>query len=124
MELTLYAVRNREGKWFRSKGYGGYGPSWVDDVNKAKLYSKLGQARARVTFWYNTYPEYGIPDIVVFKAEIAKVINEKNRQEEKLEKKQTSKKRAEVRRRKWAFEDAQRRLAEAQADLENLGPVD
>jgi hypothetical protein len=44
--LTLYAVRNREGKWFRAKGYGGYGDTWTPDIGKAKLYSKIARARA------------------------------------------------------------------------------
>lgn len=62
--LTMYAVRNQEGKFFRAKGYGGYGNTWVDDLKKAKIYPRIGQARSRVTFFANTYPQYGIPDLV------------------------------------------------------------
>lgn len=31
--LCLYAVRNHEGKWFRSKGRDGYGSTWVGKLS-------------------------------------------------------------------------------------------
>ena len=42
--MKLYAVRSKDGKYFRAKGYGGYGESWVDDIKNARLYKKLSQA--------------------------------------------------------------------------------
>ena len=48
MNLELYVVRNKEGKYFRTKGYSGYGDTWVDDIQKAKVYPKIGQARSRL----------------------------------------------------------------------------
>ena len=38
--IKLYAVRNKKGFWFRAKGYGGHGNSWVESLNDAKLYTK------------------------------------------------------------------------------------
>lgn len=35
VKLDFYAVRNRDGKWLRSKGYGGFGKCWVDDISAA-----------------------------------------------------------------------------------------
>jgi hypothetical protein len=62
--LTLYAVQNQDGKWLRSKGYGGAGKTWVDDLASAKIYAKLGQARSRVTYFVKNHPTYGIPNII------------------------------------------------------------
>ncbi len=53
---TLYLVRNKEGKYFRTKGYGGHGKSWVDGMETAKIYGKIGPARATVTFFATNYP--------------------------------------------------------------------
>jgi hypothetical protein len=62
--LEFYVVRNKEGQYLRSKGYGGYGPSWVNELKKAKVYTKRGPACAQVTWWYSNYPDYGIPELV------------------------------------------------------------
>lgn len=112
-KLTLYAVRNSEGKWFRSKGYGGYGDSWVTDVNKAKLYTKLSQAKARVTWWHNAYPEYGVSQIVVFEAEQTKIIIDEKRQMQILRDRERAVKSAAIR-------NAKERFKKAKEDLERL----
>lgn len=64
VNLDFYAVRSQDGKWLRSKGMNGYGESWVDDLTKAKIYSKPGPAKAQITFWAKHYPDFGIPDLV------------------------------------------------------------
>ncbi len=75
--MKLYAVRNKEGKYFRAIGYGGYGRSWVETLEKAKFYSKIGQAKARVTYFFKSGPEFGCPEILEFdlNVENAQVIN-------------------------------------------------
>lgn len=77
--LELYVVRNKQGKYFRSKGYGGYGSNWVDELKKAKIYPKIGPARSQVTFWANNYPDYGTPEIVVLTVTTSRVLNEEER---------------------------------------------
>ena len=62
--INLFAVRNRDGKWFRSKGYNGYGNSWVDNITTAKIYGTASSAKRQVTYWYTHYPEFGMPDLV------------------------------------------------------------
>lgn len=78
-QLELYAVRNKKGQYFRSKGYGGYGPSWVNELQKAKIYPKIGPARSQVTFWANNYPGFGTPEIIVLTVSVTKVLNEEER---------------------------------------------
>ncbi len=77
--MNLYVVRNREGKYFRSIGYSGSGDNWVDTLDKAKFYPKIGQAKSRVTYFTKNWSDYGTPDILEFTLDItqAKVIDMK-----------------------------------------------
>ena len=56
VDLTMYAIQSQDGKWFRAKGYGGAGNSWVDDIKNARIYGKPGPARAqeRTVNYYST----------------------------------------------------------------------
>jgi len=78
-DLELYVVRNKEGKYFRSKGYGGYGSNWVDELKRARIYAKIGPARSQVSFWATNYPNYGTPEIVVLTVAATKVLQEDDR---------------------------------------------
>lgn len=108
--LTLYVVRNKEGQFFRSKGYGGYGKTWVDDINKCRVYSKIGPARSAVTFFANTYPDYGIPDIVELDVTSGTILDETARVQKAMAKKQ----RDEIKREIWS---AEQRVLQAQSEL-------
>lgn len=111
VDLMLYAVRNQEGKFFRSKGYGGYGQTWVDDIKSAKIYTKLGQARSRVTWFSNNYPEFGIPDVIELHVTNGTILNEQGR----VVKAMAKKKREEINR---EIGNAQRKINEAQEQLQ------
>ncbi len=84
--LTFYVVRSKDGKYLRSKGYGGYGQSWVDDIKKAKVWNKIGPANAQVTWWARSYPEYGIPDVIPFVATAGEPLNQDDRVKKALKK--------------------------------------
>lgn len=65
--MKIYVIKSKDGKYFRAKGYNSYNSdSWVDDLDRARIYTKIGPAKSQVTFWYNNYPEYGCPDILEF----------------------------------------------------------
>jgi predicted nucleic acid-binding Zn ribbon protein len=55
----VYAIQNRRGEWMRSKGYSGGGNKWVDDLSKAKIYTKIGSAKGQVTWWADHIPDAG-----------------------------------------------------------------
>lgn len=120
IKLELYAVVNQEGKFFRAIGYGGYGKSWADTIDEAKIYTKLGQARSRVTFWYNNYPKYGRPKIIKLTATGTEIIDEVERLEKTREKKLTKEARHKVQQAKYKLEQAERQLAEAQKEISHL----
>lgn len=112
IQLKLYVVRNKEGKFFRSKGYGGYGKTWVDDIQQAKVYTKIGQARSRVTWFANTYPEYGIADIVELDVTSGTILNEVDR----VNKAKAKKQREEINRK---IRSAERKVQKAKSELAN-----
>jgi len=117
-KLEFYAVRNQEGQWFHRKGQGGYGETWVEDVLQARIYNKIGFARAQVTYFAKKWPSFGVPDIVEFKVTEHRVINEEERFK-KLQAKEE--KRSGIRRIKTQKEkvaEARRELAEAEAEVE------
>jgi len=118
--LELYAVRNQDGQWFRRRGYGGYGESWTDDIRKATIYQKIGQARSRVTFWATNYPDYGVPQLVKFTVSGAVVLDEEERVKKADEKKKIAKARHEARWAKAQLEQAQQQLQTAQAKMKKL----
>lgn len=64
--MKLYVVRNKEGKFFRSIGYGGTGANWVESLDKAKFYTKVGQAKSRCTYFAGHYPQFGVPEVLEF----------------------------------------------------------
>lgn len=86
VRLDFFAVRSKDGKWLRSKGYGGGGESWVTDITKAKIYGRIGPARAQVTFWAKNYPEFGIPDIVHISTGQCHILSEEDRVVKAIEK--------------------------------------
>lgn len=119
--ITLYAIRNSKGEWFRAKGRDGYGKkTWNEDLNIAKLYTKLSQARARVTFFANNYKDFPVPQLVEFQATQVRVVDEtervaKAKLKKQLEVENRKKIHAEV-----ELKHAQAALAEAKAKIKKL----
>lgn len=111
--LVIYALRNQEGKWFRTKGAHGYGKSWVDDINDAKLYMKLGQVRGRRTFFATNYDEkFGVPDIIKLTVSSMEVLND-DAAFRKAKKAKESKTRArDESHRKYEIQLAEKRIAD------------
>lgn len=62
-DAHFYVVINNDGQFFRRKGYGGSGKSWVDDITTARIYIKIGHARAIVTYFAKEHPRYPVPRI-------------------------------------------------------------
>lgn len=119
-DIGLYAVRNKEGKWFRAKGYGGYGETWVSELKRARIYNKIGPARATVSYFANEHPKYGIPDIVQFVVTEVKVLDETARVEKQRQKKAEAEARYKEQQAKCEFEQAQKALEAAPAKVNAL----
>jgi hypothetical protein len=98
LELNFYAVRNQNGMWLRSKGYGGGGKSWVPDLSTAKIWGKPGPAKAQITFWAKNYPEYGTPELVQITTATCNFIDQEERVKESIAKAEIEEKRKILRR--------------------------
>jgi len=113
-QLILYVVRNREGKFFRRKGFGGGGDSWVEDIRKARIFGKIAGARAVVGFFSKQAAQYGLPEIVPMVALICKPIDETERIRVRDEKAKETALRREERKTMAEIDAARDRLANLQ----------
>lgn len=120
IELIVYVVRSKDGKWFRAKGMYSSKASWVDDIVDARIYQKIGPARATVTFWANSYPQFGIPEIVILTCSKAVVLDETERVSQTIEKKKKARVARELANREWELRRAEREFKDAQERLNRL----
>lgn len=128
IEAFVYVVRNSEGKFFRAKGFGGYGDTWVADIIQAKIYGKITPARSRVSFFSLHYPQYPRPVILRLKLslETAEVVDETERIQKVINRRDNKRKSNEI---YWAkkklkqaqedFDKAQQRLQQETANATN-----
>lgn len=56
--LELFVVKSSQGKYFRSKGLHGRGESWVEEISRAKIYTKVGPAKSVLTWWTNNVKDF------------------------------------------------------------------
>jgi len=119
-ELQFFAVRSKEGKWFRAKGYGGYGDTWVDELKRARVYNRIGPARATVSYFANTFPKYGIPDLVMFKCTEMVVLDETVRVKKQKQAKDLAKKKQELQHRQHRYDEAKTNLEKAKKEMKEI----
>ena len=119
-QLELYAVRNQAGQWFHRKGYGGSADTWQDDFVKARVYNKIGPARAIITFFAKKWPEYGVPNLVRLIVSKAELVDETERVAKRNKKEAEWQARADERRAKQELKYALANLESAQNEVENL----
>ena len=120
IKLELYAVKNSDGKFFRAKGYGG-GNTWVDDINKAKIYGKIGGARGTVTYFAKTYPEYPTPQILKLTVTGTEIMDETERIKKVIQKKLQDEANRDKYMAEQAFKLAKRDFDNAEQRLKQLG---
>jgi hypothetical protein len=117
MIVHLYIVRSRDGKFLRRKGYGGYGEKWVEDLADARMYSRIGPARAQVTWWTKHYPEFGTPEILILEARIVGKEEQEARVEKAIASEKEAVRRSEIAQAKRKIKEAERRYAELRGQL-------
>jgi len=120
--MNLYVVRNCEGKFFRAVGYSGTGANWVDSLERAKFYPKLGQAKSRVTYFTKNWPAFGTPDILEFSLDVAqaKVINMEEETKKSITRIEQRKLRQEQKIKEWKIESLQREQEQIKEKLKRL----
>lgn len=119
INIEFFAVRSKDGKYFRSVGYSGRS-NWVDDIKKAKIYPKIGGARRRVTWFAKNYPEYGVPDIIKITANQAVILNEAERVDKAIKSKEEKELKRQKEQAKIKLKAAEREFEKASENLRNL----
>lgn len=118
--LELFAVRNRDGQWFRAKGYGGDGATWVNKIERARIYAKVGPAKACVTFFAKRWPECGTPDVVRLVVTRLEAIDQAERAAAAIRKIRTAEATRARGRARCQLESARRQLARAEQRIVEL----
>lgn len=120
--MKLYAVRNKQGKFFRALGMRGYGESWVETLEEAKFYAKIGQAKGRVTYFYKSDPSYGCPDILEFDLDPtqAKILDMQAETDKKIKRANALEAKREIERREWEKDRLTKQQEEIRLKLSKL----
>ena len=114
-ELKAYAVRSADGKYLRSRGYGGGGECWVEKLTSAKLWFKPGPAKAQITFWGKNYPQFGVPEVVTFN--LVEVSSEK--QEERVSKAIQAQVKSQLNRKRSNYKREIEKLQKAEKEIQD-----
>ena len=84
--IKVYVVQNAEGKYLVGSNYDGKG-AWVDNIDDARVWLKLGQPRSQVTWFAQHHPDKAIPNIVELTAGNPVVLDESKRVQKVIQKK-------------------------------------
>lgn len=119
VELVLYAVINSDGKWFRAKGMNGYGDNWVDNIQNAKIYPRIGPARSVVTF-YGKHNLKEIPKIVKIISTKIEILDEVDRVKKSIKVKHEKEAKRKIAINQIKVADAEKKLKAAEEELKQL----
>jgi len=118
--LSVYVVQNERGQYFRAKGYSSSGSTWVDDINKSKIYAKIGPARSVVTWFANEHPTFPILKLLKLTVSNIEVMDETARVEKAKQKKLNDVAMREKRMAEYKLAEAQRQFQMAKDNLTKL----
>lgn len=113
-ELKLYAIQNKDGLWFhrftKSK--------WVKDFRLARIYSKIGPARAMCTFFATHHND--IPNIVCLHIEKFTIIDDTQRVQKNIKVRQIKKECRKLTERQRQIRELKQQSMEIQQKLNQL----
>lgn len=125
IEHQAYVVVNHEGKYFKNKSriyrwdaWHNEG-TWVDDLSKAKIYTKSGPARSVITWFAKSNQLEAIPYLGVLKMTSCELIDESFRISESSIKDQRAELVRRIKRAESAVDLATRELNNAKKDAEH-----
>ena len=118
--MVLYAVRNKNGQYFRAKGFGGGGDTWVDELRKARIYPRIGPARATVTYFALHHPSFCVPDLVELHITKVVAVQEVDRVKKSAQKKEEQAARWHAKQAQIDLARAEQKKREADDELERL----
>lgn len=120
LNLVMYAIRNANGFYFKSRGNYGGGIEWVSDINKARVYKTSGPARTIITWIYNDSDNFYVPELLKLNLSSVEIIDETERLSKLKGKQETAKALYLKNLAKNALEKAERELVIATYNLNKL----
>lgn len=122
--LRLYVVKTQDGKYVRAGG--GYsGPSRkiiVDKIEDAKIYTKIGPARSRITSLMQRWPEFGccfLVELNILENNV-NIIDMEEVTKKNIEKIKNANLRKEIKYKKFQLEELMNKLTEDERKLLGL----
>lgn len=103
--ILFYAVRNKDGLWFKKSKRSCYKDNWVKEFEKARIYTRIVDARRVVT---TVRGDDDIPGIVVFKVTEVRTIDDSERQDMRQDKEEKREKRRRVKKAKMKLGEAEK----------------
>lgn len=117
---VFYAVRNRDGTFYKTYSKSGTGRGWVKDLATSRVYAKASMARATITRLANEFPKLPIPELVEFHVTEIRVIPQEDRVAESRQKKLIADQQRIERNAQYRIKLAEESVAKAQAELDRL----
>lgn len=103
--VRFYAVRNKDGLWFKKSERSYYNDNWVKEFEKARIYTRIVDARRVVT---TVRGDDDIPDIIVFKVTEVRTIDDSERQDIRQDKEEKREKRRCIKKAKMKLGKAEK----------------
>ena len=117
LSLKLYAVRSKDGKWYKSQHHR---RGWQDDVSDARFFSTPGPAKTQITYFATHFPDDGIPDLIEITATEYTVVDQVLRVKKAARKKSEVNALRDAKDAKLKLADAERVMRDAMALYERL----
>jgi len=116
---TFYAVRNDKGEYYKTYSTNSR-RKWVKDLKDAKLWTREGQAKGKITAFTNEFPKAPVPELVEFIVREVNIVDQKERVAQTRQKKATKDAEREASHKQWLVKEAEYELKIAKANLEKL----
>ncbi len=114
--MTIYLVRRHDGTFM---SYGGY---WVEDMDEAQVYKKIGPAKGRVTRWAKHNPNEPHPTLLAWllteaDAHVVDLSENTTKALARIQRRKLEREKAHA---SWELEELTRKQAEIQSRLNAL----
>lgn len=118
--LTFYTVRFINGRYLKAKGNSYSGPITVDSLEKARIYSKIGPAKAIVTYCAKRSPNEVVPDIIELHVTQEVVLNQEEYVKKAAKAKENAKQLEKIRKAKYELDSLAREYKRAKDNYDSL----
>lgn len=117
---TFYAVRNEQGQYYRTYSQRGSSAGWVDRLEDARLWTRSGPAKGKITALCNEKPKLPVPELIEFRVTEVHVVDQSVRIVGTREKKRQEETAAQARVQQMLIDQAEYEIKQARTKLKKL----